>query len=42
MVVVGDRVACLHGVAQEPEHGLPQYAVKIDRWGFITNSMVVS
>ena len=28
--------------AQESEHGLPQYAVKIDRWGFITNSMVVS
>ena len=29
--------------AAEPEHGLPQYAVKIDRWGsFITNSMVVS
>ena len=28
--------------AAEPERGLPQYAVKIDRWGFITNSMVVS
>ncbi len=29
--------------AAEPEQGLPQYAVKIDRWGsFITNSMVVS
>jgi F-type H+-transporting ATPase subunit a len=29
--------------AAEPEHGLPQYAVKIDRLGsFITNSMVVS
>jgi F-type H+-transporting ATPase subunit a len=29
--------------AAEPEHGLPQYAVRIDRWGsFITNSMVVS
>jgi F-type H+-transporting ATPase subunit a len=29
--------------AAEPEHGLPQYAVKIDSWGsFITNSMVVS
>ena len=30
-------------LAAEPEHGLPQYAVKIERWGsFITNSMVVS
>jgi F-type H+-transporting ATPase subunit a len=29
--------------AAEPEHGLPQYAVKIDDWGgFITNSMIVS
>jgi F-type H+-transporting ATPase subunit a len=29
--------------ATEPEHGLPQSAVKIDHWGgFITNSMVVS
>ena len=29
--------------AAEPEQALPQYAVKIDRWGsFITNSMVVS
>jgi F-type H+-transporting ATPase subunit a len=29
--------------AAEPGQGLPQYAVKIDRWGsFITNSMVVS
>jgi len=29
--------------AADPEQGLPQYAVKIDRWGsFITNSMVVS
>ena len=29
--------------AAEPEHGLPQYAVKIDRLGsFITNSMIVS
>jgi F-type H+-transporting ATPase subunit a len=29
--------------ATEPEHGLPQSAVKIDHWGgFVTNSMVVS
>ena len=29
--------------ATEAEHGLPQYAVKIEHWGgFITNSMVVS
>jgi F-type H+-transporting ATPase subunit a len=29
--------------AAEPEHGLPQFAVGIDRWGgFITNSMVVT
>jgi F-type H+-transporting ATPase subunit a len=29
--------------ATEAEHGLPQYAVKIDQWGgFLTNSMVVS
>jgi F-type H+-transporting ATPase subunit a len=29
--------------ATEPEHGLQQYAVKIDRWGsFITNSMVAT
>lgn len=28
--------------AAETEQGLPQYAVKLDRWGFITNSMVVS
>ena len=29
--------------ATEPEHGLPQSAVKIEHWGgFITNSMVVS
>jgi len=29
-------------VAAASEHGLPQSAVRIDRWGFITNSMVVS
>jgi len=29
--------------AAEPEHGLPQSAVRIEHWGgFITNSMVVS
>jgi F-type H+-transporting ATPase subunit a len=29
--------------ATEPEHGLPQSAVRIEHWGgFITNSMVVS
>jgi F-type H+-transporting ATPase subunit a len=29
--------------AAEPEHGLPQNAVKIEHWGgFITNTMVVS
>jgi len=30
-------------LAAEAEHGLPQYAVKIDQWGgFVTNSMIVS
>lgn len=29
--------------ATEPEHGLPQSAVRIEHWGgFITNSMIVS
>ena len=29
--------------ATEPEHSLPQSAVKIEHWGgFITNSMIVS
>ena len=40
--MAGGYVANLHGVCRRAEQGLPQYAVKLDRWGFITNSMVVS
>jgi F-type H+-transporting ATPase subunit a len=43
LIAVGAIMLAGTAFAAEAEHGLPQYAVKIDRWGgFITNSMVVS